>query len=174
MFLQLVDDIRAAFAARGFTDIEIVDGLTATVEQQNYGAGSANRVAFIPSEGPMTVGAPRFIGDIDNDDGKVRRQLHDVGFVFEVTISAYDADNPDRYLAHCHRCFDIWEAVAQEVQAAYAGEFEWSNVSHPHARKDGVHGAELAAELTLHIPLFDKPYALASPAPKPGEPKPVT
>jgi hypothetical protein len=170
MFLQLVDDVRAALAARGFTEVSVDEGIRARVSQENYGDGSANRVAFVPAVDPMSVVAPTFIGEGDG----VKRQLWNVLFVYDVAFAGFDADNPERDLAHRRRCFDLWEVVAQAIHADYYGSYEWTSARWTLDRKDGVHGAELVATLVLNIPLFDRADSIASPGPVPGEPKPVT
>jgi hypothetical protein len=170
MFLKLVDDLRTAFAGRGYTDVFIDEGLRARASQENYGAGLTNRIVFRPSESPMTMLPPTHIGD--DDTGK--RQLFNVEFVYEVSFAGFDANHPDRDIAHMRRCFDLWEVTAQEVQKAEYGLIEWTSARWELSRKDGVHGAELIATLALNIPIFDKAGAFATPAPVPGQPKPVT
>jgi hypothetical protein len=172
MFVQIVDDVRAAFTARGFTEVSVDEGIRARNTQENYGAGSANRVVFVPSADPLEVIPPMRIGESNDDDAK--RQLWNVLFVYEVSFAGYDADNPDRDLMHRRRCFDLWEVAAQAVHASYSGMYAWTSARWNLDRKDGVHGAELVATLTLNIPLSDVGNPHASPAPVPGEPKPVT
>lgn len=159
MFVELVDIVRERFRERGFTDILVVDGINAREQQTNFGSGSANRVAFVPSAQPIAFIPPTRIGEDEHE----RRQLLNAMFVFDVSVSGYDPSNPERDLAHRRRCFDIFEAVVQEVHRAYYGACEWTSARWEDARKDGRHGAELIATLVLNIPLFDRAWAEATP-----------
>lgn len=169
MFIKLIDDLRTAFAAREFDEVEIVEGIESRTEQSNYGDGSANRIAFVPAKDPMQIVPPAFIGDGDD----TRRQLFNVMFPFDVSFAGYDADNPERELAHRRKCFDMFEVTAQEVQRLYFGAHSWTSCAWNDDKKHIRHGAELIATLVLNIPIFDRSWAIGTPAPKPGEPKPV-
>ncbi len=169
MFVDIVADVAAWFVLRGL-DASVVDGAQSRAAQSNY-AGSANRVAFVPSKEPLAIlDEPTHIGE--DDTGK--RQLLNVQFVYEVSFAGYDSANPERDLAHRHVCFDLFEATVQAVQRSYFGAHRWTS-----ARWDedtgtqGNHGAELIATLTLNIPLFDIVSPLAAPTPIVGEPKPA-
>jgi hypothetical protein len=182
MFVQIVDDVRAAFTAAGYTEVSVDEGIRARVTQENYGAGSANRVVFSPSPDPLEVIPPMRIGERHDpdDDENVSRQLFDVLFVFEVSFAGYNADYPDRDLMHRRRCFDLWEVTAQAIQASYPSSGDvaggashgWTSARWNLDRTDGVHGAELIATLILNIPLFDRDWAVVTPTGVPGQPKP--
>lgn len=174
MFLKILDDLRAAFIARDFTEVEIAEGIESRNEQSNFGAGSANRIAFVPAK-DMQIIPPTHIGDqdVEGDPERVKRQLFNVMFAFDVYFAGFDADHPERDLAHRRKCFDIWEVTAQEIQRLYAGAFEWSSPQWNDDKKHIRHGAELVATLVLNIPIFDRDWVIAKPSPKPGEPKPV-
>lgn len=174
MFLKLVDDVRAAMPGLGFGDISVDDGLVSAVAQSNYGDGAANRVAFVPAEELSFLPSTTQMGDVDLGTGEYARQLANVLYGFDVHVCGFDADTPDRYLAHQRRCFDIFEAVVQVVQADSYGLYEWSDGKWSIDRKDGTFGAELVVHLTVNIPLFDKRSAAATPRGIPGAPKPVT
>lgn len=158
MFLKLIDDVRARFIVRDLTEVEIAEGTNARDQQANMGHGSLNRVAFVPVS-DMTFLPPTHIGE--NDEGHA--QIVNMLFVFEVGCAGFDADNPERELAHMRKCVDIFEAVVQEVKRAYWGVHEWSAARWENKRKDGRHGAELVARLTLNIPLFDIASQIVTP-----------
>ncbi len=156
MFLQLVDDVRAAFAARGFDQVEIADGIDASNAQTNYGSGGANRVVFRPAPDPIGFSPPKYIGEGDEDaEGASRRQLWTMAYAFEVAIAGYEPAFPERQLAHQQACVNIFEIVVQEVHRAYAGQYAWTSARWDDARKQGRFGAEFVATLTLNVPLFD-------------------
>lgn len=168
MFVQLVDDCRTYFAARGI-DAIVDDGIDARAAQTNYGPGTANRVVFEPSEDPMEILAPLRLGEDDTG----ARQLINPIFVFNVYVAGFDPNANGRDLLHRRACFALWEAVVQSVQRSYYGVAEWRSARWSLEKRHVVHGAELVATLALNIPLFDVASAIAMPTPKPGAPKPV-
>lgn len=164
MFLKLVDDVRAAFAARGFDRIVVDEGIDARNAQTNFGAGGANRVVFSPAPDPLGFAPPMYIGEGDADgSGLARRQLWTMVYAFEVCVAGYDSEQPARQLAHQHVCVDIFEIVVQEVHRSYAGQYEWRGARWDDARKQGRFGAEFVATLVLNIPLFDAPSVAVTP-----------
>lgn len=167
--VALLDTLRARFAARGLTGIEIVEGREALNEQGNYGAGQTNRIAFYEPEEPGDVAPPFRIGD----DDEHRRRLLLVTAPLAVAFAGYDADRPSRYLAHRDRCLELWELTAQELQLELAGVHRWGGWKWNTTRKHGAFGAELIASLSIDLEFRDVD-ADASPArPRPGAPKPV-
>lgn len=168
MFIKIIEDVRAWFATHGVT-ATVSDGIDAVNAQDNHGLGTANRVVFSASAAPLSFVPIQQIGEDDTG----RRQLANVMFVFDVTISGYDASQPTRDLAHRHKCFLLLEAVVQAAQHAYWGAHSWTSARWEDTRKQGRHGAELVATLSLNIPLLDQQWESATPEPIPGEPKPV-
>jgi len=166
MFVQIVEDVRDWFAERHI-DAAVVDGVGSRADQTNFGA-SVNRVAFEPAA-DIAIAEPLLIGE----DDTAKRQLLNPLFTYEVSFIGYDKTRPERDLAHRHVCFDLWEATAQALQRSYYGVHEWTGAKWTLDRKHGRHGAELVATLAMNIPLFDVTYETATPAPKPGEPKPA-
>jgi hypothetical protein len=172
MFVEIVDVVRDYLTAAGL-QAEVVDGIDSRDAQVDFGRFPDGRVAFVPVPGPIAITEPKFIGEGDeDDDGRVRRQLLNVMFAYEVSVAGYDIDNAERDLAHRHACFDLWERVVQAMQAAYYGSHEWTVARWEDARKYGRHGAELVATLTVNLPIFDVTYPTASPEPVAGDPKP--
>lgn len=166
MFVQLIDDVRATFLARGIT-APVLEGIDAR-KQQVADASPDGRVCFVPMS-DIDVEAPRFIGE---DDTGVR-QLWNTFFVYEVSFAGYDRRNPERDLAHRKASYDLWEATTQAIHAAYYGNYHWTKARWEDARILGRHGVELVATLTLEVPLLDLASPLAAPKPKPGAPKPA-
>ena len=168
MFVKILDDVRAWFAARGI-DATVDEEVEALLAQDNYGPGTANRVVFVTAS-PMGVGEPMQIGE--DEDGA--RQLLNATYNFEVHFAGYDPAAPNRVLAHRRQCIALFEAVEQAVHRSACGLYEWGSATWTDARKHARHGAELVVPLTLNVPLFDVDPVVASPSPVPGEPKPVT
>lgn len=168
MFVQIVDDVRAWFQARGI-DARVDEGAEARAAQSNFGPGSANRVVFTPADDPLEIFAPTHVGE---DDERPRQLINPI-FVFEVAFAGYDARNASRDLCHRRVCFDLWEATVQATQRAYYGAHEWRGARWSKEKKHIVHGAELLATLAINVPLFDAPVRTATPRPIPGAPKPA-
>lgn len=174
MFVEIVDIIRQRFAERGFTEVTVVEGQESRNAQANFGAGSANRVAFVPAKEPIAIIPPTFIGEGDLDEaGEARRQLWNMMFKYEVSFAGFDANNPERDLAHRRKCVDLFEVTTQEIQRAYHGAYGWSSATWADEKKHVRHGAELIATLTINVPIFDISSKAAIPGAVPGQPKPV-
>lgn len=165
MFDQLADIVRAWVLKRGL-GVVVDEGAEALKAQTNYGAGSSNRIVFVPAKDPIQVIDPTHIGGEP-------RQLWNTMFVFEVWIAGFDSDNPDRDFAHRARCYQLWEATAQALHKGYYGAYAWASARWADERIHGRHGAELVATLALNIPLSDMESDSAKPAPLPGQPKPA-
>lgn len=166
MFVQIIDDVRATFKARGIT-ADVLEGVDARAQQ--FGdASPEGRVCFVPIQ-EIEVEAPRFVGE---DDTGVR-MLWNTLFGYEVSFLAFDRDQPERDVAHRKACYDLWEATTQAIHAAYNGMYHWTGARWNDSRVYQRHGAELLATLTLEVPLFDLASVLAAPKPKPGQPKPA-
>lgn len=170
MFVAIVDAVRDWFELRGI-DCTVVDGVESRNDQTNFG-DSVNRVAFVPAEDVGIAESVAFVGEMGEGES-ARRQLVNPMFVYEVSFEGYDKARPARDLAHRSVCFDLWEAATQAIHRAYFGMYAWTGAKWTKERLHGRHGAELIARLELNIPLFDVAYAIASPSPLPGEPKPA-
>lgn len=166
MFVEIVDIVRQRFKDRELP-ISVVEGIESRNAQIED--GPQNRVAFVPSAQPIPIVAPMFIGEGDEE----KRQLWNAKVAYDVSFNGFDESNPDRDLAHRRRCLDLFEVTAQEIHRAYAGQEEWSSARWDDSKKHVRHGAELVATVTLNIPIFDIPYASATPRGVPNQPKPV-
>jgi hypothetical protein len=160
MFLQIVDIVRARMALRDNT-ISVEEGIEGRAHQPN--TTGANRITFTPKE-DIGVGFEQHRMGEDEDTS---RQLLTTLFMFDVAIAGYDASNPERDLAHRHKCYDLWEMVVQEVQAAYPGASQWTAAKWNIPAIHLAFGAELIATLAINVPLFDYPQVSATPQPLP-------
>lgn len=167
MLLKVIDDTLVWLTARG-VNATVDDGPDALNEQLNF-SDSFARVVFVPTSGPMPIVAPLRIGE--NEDGVA--QLYNLMAAYDVVISAYDADNENRRVAHQAKAVDLLERVVQAVQRTAGGVAQWGSATWVQPRKNQAHGAALSAALTLNLPLYDVPWGVASPSPLPGEPKPA-
>jgi len=161
MFERIVGIVRDRFRERQL-EYEIVGGIDSRNTVPD-GPGGSNRVAFVPlKDGEFTP--PIFIGEGDPDaDGNVARQLFTMPIGFDVCCAAFDAETPDDDIANRAACVRLFQAVAQEVHRAYAGQYGWDGFSFDDARKLGRFGQELVARLVMNIPIFDTPWATATP-----------
>jgi len=164
MFVRIVDDVRNFLKNVRGMDVVVDAGVEARPMQTNFGKGGAKRVVFTPSNDIQII-APIFIGDNP-------RHLLDTKFIYEVAFAGYDPENKSD-IYHRHICYDLWEAVTQALQRAYAGQYEWLNAQWSVERKHIIYGAELIATLSLNIPLSDLKSPEVIVGPRPGEPKPA-
>jgi hypothetical protein len=100
-------------------------------------------------------GPPMPVGEIDVSDLEVARSLTTVTFFFRVAIAGYDAAYPMRDMAHRQACVQIFQLVAQQVQAFAPGQHRWPSAKWTNERKQGQFGRELVATLALDIPIVD-------------------
>ncbi|AKV03190.1 hypothetical protein AKJ09_09853 [Labilithrix luteola] len=168
MFVKIVDDARAWFAAQGI-DAPIVEEVEELVAQDNYSPTTSNRVAFVTASN-LDIIAPTQVGDGDDGEG---RQLSNLDYAFEVHIAGFDPDSPTRMLAHRRVCIALLEALEQSFVRSASGLYALGTGEWNDERKHGRHGAELIVPLKINVPLSDVDSATAHPAPKPGAPKPV-
>lgn len=162
MFDRIVSIVRKRFEERNLS-YEVVGGIDSR-NAQPQGPGGSNRVAFVPiAEGAFTP--PMFIGEGDPDEaGDVARQLFTAPIGFEVCCASYDAAHPDDQVAAMASCLVMFQAVAQEVHKAYAGQYGWDGFRWDNERKQGRFGSEFIARLVMNVPIFDLPSVERSPA----------
>lgn len=109
MFVAIIEAVRAGIADRGLVGVTVDEGAEARVAHPM--PGEWGRIVFVPAPAPISFVPPTRIGD----DASGRIQLWNTLFVFEVCFAGYDADAPERDLAHKRRCYDLLELTTQEI-----------------------------------------------------------
>lgn len=167
MFAEVPGIVSSWFVAHSI-DANVVEGVEEHVAQDNFGPGTANRVAFVPAEGPYEIVEAQFPGD-----GATGRQLSNILIELEVYIAAFDQANPKRDLMHMRQAIALYEAIEQAMQHAYPGSFHLSAPGLNNKKRHLRHGVELVASLVVNTPIFDVASPSATATPLPGEPKPA-
>jgi hypothetical protein len=142
------------------------------LRQDNYGPGTGNRVAVVPTEGPYELKEATHIGESIVDGVAQPRQLVDMMVSLEIHFAGYD-QTADDDLLHMRQAVGLLEAVVQALQHSYYGAYDLSDPTLNMDKKHLRHGVELIATLTINVPLFDVVSSAAVANPKPGEPKPA-
>lgn len=156
MFDRIVDIVRAGFRDRNL-EYEIVSG----IDSRNavpQGPGGSNRVAFVVvPEGEFEP--PQHIGEADAPDGEdVARQLFTMPIGFDIYMASFDPNAHEDDIKNKASCVRLWQCVAQEIHAAYAGQYGLVSFKFDDERKQGRFGAELVVRLVMNVPISDTPW----------------